>query len=303
MFLDRILAVLVLVGAWLFPARGWAQACCAGASAVTPGRLELHEAALAGVQLRAAGVFGHYTAQGRYVPSPSVDPEDDFEQDLFGAVRVLRRGQIALLVPFVETMRATPQDGSHIGGGVGDVNLSARYDFVRAGEARFVPGIALLAGVTFPTGAPVESVPTSPLAVDATGVGAFQGNVALALERAFGPWLVNATTIVAARTPRFGQTLGTQVTVLAATAYTFGNDAALALSASYAFEGDAVATDGMDVPFSSKRVAIVTVSALWPVGDAWRLIGGAFLAPPVDALGSNQPVTGGLTITLIRSWS
>ena len=299
----RIVAVSVLLGATASPARAWAQACCAGASAVTPGRLELHEAALAGLELRAAAVLGHYTAQGRYVPSPSADPEDDFEQDLFGAVRVLRRGQVALLVPLVQTMRATPQDGSHFGGGIGDLNVSARYDFVRAGEARFFPGVAISAGVTLPTGAAVESVPTSPLAVDATGAGAFQGTVALALEQTFGPWLANATAIVAERTARFGQTPGMQVTLLAAAAYTLRNDAAFALSASYAFEGDALAGDGTDVPDSSKRATIVTVSAFWPIGDEWRLVGAAFLAPPLDAAGSNQPATGGFTLTLIRSWS
>src|SRR5271166_2707058 len=74
------------------PARAWAQACCAGGSAVTPGRLELHEDALVGMQVKAATVLGSYDASGRYFASPSGDTEGDFEQDLFGAIRVLRRG-------------------------------------------------------------------------------------------------------------------------------------------------------------------------------------------------------------------
>jgi hypothetical protein len=269
---------------------------------VTPGRLEVHENALVGLQVKAAAVVGSYATDGRFVASGAGDSEQDFEQDLLGAVRWSRRGQAALLVPLVETRRATRPDGSHFGGGIGDVNLGARYDFVLAGESLYVPGVALLAGITFPTGRPVE-LSTPPLAVDATGVGAFQGNVALALEQTFGSWLVNATGIVAARTPRFGETLGTQVTFLAAGAYTFANDMALALAASYAFEGDATTSGGADVASSSKRLTTVTLSGMWPFADGWRLLGGVFVEPPVDALSSDQTSSTGLTLTVIRSWT
>ncbi|HEV3193545.1 MAG TPA: hypothetical protein VGY54_23715 [Polyangiaceae bacterium] len=284
------------------PVRAWAQACCAGGSAVTPGRLKPYEDALVGIQMRVAGVLGSYDVSGRYLASPAGDTEADLEQDLLGALRVLPRGQVAVLIPLVETSRATPLDGSHFGGGIGDMNLSARYDFALAGERHYFPGLALLAGVTMPTGRPVESA-TSRLAVDATGIGAFQGQFGLALEQTFGPWLVNATGTVAARGSRFGETLGTQITVLAAGAYTFTNDAALALAVSYAFEGDARTTSGTPVPSSSKRVTTATISILWPLGNGWRLLGGVLLNPPIENLGSNQPTTGGFTFTVIRSWS
>jgi hypothetical protein len=296
----RLIALSPAIAAWVLPGIAHAQACCAGGSAVTPGRLELHEDALVGAQARTGVVFGSYDQNGRYIASPSGDSEVDLEQDVFGAVRVLRRGQVALLVPLVETERATPLDGSHFGGGFGDVNLSVRYDFLLAGQSRYVPGVALLAGVTFPTGTPIESARRD---VDATGVGAFQGNLALALEQTFGPWLVNATGLVAGRTARFGETLGAQVTLLAAGAYTFDNDAAVALALAFAFEGDATVSGGSSLPFTSKRLTTVTVSALWPVTDSWRLLGGLFLNPPLGSLGVNQLTTGGLTLGVIRSWS
>ena len=294
-------ALLVLSAIAAAPSRAQAQACCAGGSAVTPARLELHEQALAGVELRAGGVLGAYDPGGHYGRNPSGDTELDFEQDLFGAFRFLRRGQFALLVPLVETQRQTRQDGGHIGGGIGDVNASVRYDFVVAGESYYVPGIALLAGATLPTGTAPESA-TAPLAVDATGIGAWQANVALALEQTFGPWLVNATGIAAKRTARFGQTLGTQVTLLAAGAYTFDNDAAVALSVAYAFEGDASA-GGTPVADSSKRLSTFSLSVLWPLGDLWRLSGGLYVEPPISGFGTNQPSVSGLTLTVIRSWS
>jgi hypothetical protein len=266
---------------------------------VTPGRLEVHEDALVGAELRAASVIGSYQL-GAFRSSPPGTPEYDFEEDVFGAVRVLRRAQVALLVPLDETYRRTPTDGAHFGGGIGDVNLSGRYDLVLAGDSLYIPGIAVLIGITFPTGKPPEAA-TQPLAVDATGIGAFQANVALALEQTFGPWLVNATAIVAKRTEHGGETLGTQFTFLAAGAYTFANDVAIALSASYAFEGDGT-IDGADAPGSSKSVTVFTASGLWPLNDTYRLLGGVFVDPPVGALGSNQPTQIGATVTAIRSW-
>jgi hypothetical protein len=296
-------ALLAALAAWGSPSRARAQACCAGGSVVTPARLELHEDALAGAQLRVGGVHGSYDTSGRYIASPSGDTELDFEEDIFGAIRVLRRGQVALLVPLIETRRQTnSSSGAHLGGGLGDVNASVRYDFFVAGESRYVPGVALLAGLTLPTGTAPESG-TPPLFVDATGIGAWQANVALALEQTYGAWLVNATGIVAKRTPRFGETLGTQVTFLAAGSYSFENGAALALSASYAFEGDATADSGAGVAASSRRLTVLTVSGLWPLNDAWRLLGGVFLDPPIGGLGSNQPAAAGATFTVIRSWS
>jgi len=298
----RTVALLLAFAAWGAPSPARAQACCAGGSAVTPGRLQLHEDALVGVELKAATVLGSYAQGGGYTASPAGDTEGGFEEDLFGAVRVVPRGQVALLVPFDETARKDTTDPSRFGGGIGDVNLSARYDFLLAGESSYVPGIALLAGVTFPTGKPPDSFANPAQEIDTTGAGVFQASGAIALEQIFGPWLVNATGLLAVRSARSGEQLAPQGTFLAATAYTFPNDMALALSASYAFEGDA-SDDGTPIHDSSKRALVVTFSGFWPVTDTWRLLGGLYLDPPFDGLGTNQPTVGGLTFTVIRSWS
>jgi hypothetical protein len=271
---------------------------------VTPARLEMHENALVGLDAKVATVIGSYAyPQHAFFPSPSNTPEVDYEEDLFGAIRFLGRGQGALLVPLVQTYRSTPTTGAHFGGGIGDVNVSARYDFLLAGESLYVPGIALLAGVTLPTGKDPDQA-TQPLAVDATGIGAFQFNGAIALEQAFGPWLLNATVIVAKRTEQTAwphEVLGTQFTFLAAGAYSFPNDMALALSVSYATEGDGT-IGGADAPGSAKSVTVVTASGLWPITDNIRLLAGVYIDPPLGALGSNEPAQLGATITGIRSW-
>src|SRR5260370_9909956 len=102
----RVKVVLALLVAMGLPTRAWAQACCAGGSAVTPGRLKPYEDALVGIRMRVAGVIGSYDVGGRYVPSPAGDGEGDFEQDVLGALRVLPRGQVTLLVPIDETLRS-----------------------------------------------------------------------------------------------------------------------------------------------------------------------------------------------------
>lgn len=294
-----VLAAMAALAVCITPARALAQACCAGGTVITPGRLALHEDALVGIQEKAGTVLGSYSQGSQYAPLAST--ELDFEQDLFGAVRVLHRGQVALLVPLIETYRSIPDpvNGAESGGGVGDINLSGRYDFVLVGESHLLPGIALLAGLTFPSG----KAPDVVAPIDATGIGAYQLNAALALEQTWGPWLVNATGIVAKRTEYGQETLGTQVTLLAACAYTFDNDAALGLSASYAFEGDGTYGNGSDATGSFKRVTTVSLSGLWPIDDRWRVLAGFYLNPPASAFGANQPSVAGITYTLIRSWS
>ncbi|HEY3595654.1 MAG TPA: hypothetical protein VGL13_17325 [Polyangiaceae bacterium] len=278
-----------------------AQACCAGTGAVTPGRLALHESALVGAEAKAASIVGHFDQNGSFVGSPAGAHELDFEQDLFGAVRVADRGQVALLVPFIETWRSSPGQ-SETGGGLGDVNASFRYDFTLAGASLVVPGISALAGITVPTGKPPEELAP-------TGTGAYQLNLGLAIEQSFGPWLVNLTGVVAQRTARtvslgagsVHERLAPQWTALAAVAYVLSDDKAVALSASYALEGDAT-TDGIEQNGTGRRLATLTLSSVLPFNDLWRLQGGLFDDLPISHLGSGQIAGAGLFVTLVRSW-
>jgi hypothetical protein len=291
------------------------QACCAGAGALTPGRLSMHEDALVGMQLRGATTLGTFDDGARYSSVSAANPgdpyrENDFEEDVFGAVRVLGRGQVALLVPLVQTFRHAG-GLSEFGGGIGDINLSARYDFFLAGQSRFIPGIALLAGVTAPTGTPPDAQnPSKPLGTNATGVGAWQGNAGLAIEQTYGPWLFNLTELIAwraARTADIGgvsenESLAPQLVTLLGTAYTFDNDASVALFGSYTVEGTAT-LNGAPAPDSAKRLALVSVSGVYPLSDRWRLRASLFLNPPISGLGQNQTATTGLTLGILWGWS
>jgi len=297
------LIVLALL-AWGCEGRARAQACCAGGSALTPGRLAPHEAFLVGGQARAASVFASFDGDGHYATPPAGTTEVDLEQDLFAAVRFLKRAQAAVLVPIVQTHRQTRANGGEFGGGFGDVNVSARYDFTLAGGSPIVPGIGVLAGLTLPTGTPPDSA-THPLATDATGIGAFQGNVGLALEQTYGPWLVNATVLVAKRAARNVQgihsLLGTQTTALVAGGYTFSNEAAIVLVGSFAIEGNAT-IDGEEQAKSSRRILTTSLAGLLPLNDHLRLTGSLFLNPPIPMLGRNLPATAGLTVGAVYAW-
>ena len=280
---SKALALLVALAAWGSPVverAARAQACCAGGSAITPGRLQLHEDALVGMELKAATLLGTYDTGGRFIRSPLASRRGISRRTSSRPRASCAADKSRCSCPSSRRSGRTPTDGGHFGGGIGDVNLSARYDFVaRRASPISVPGVAAPGGHHIPHGQAARAGDASAL-VDDTGRGAFQGNVALALEQTYGPWLFNATGLVAFRSARFGEQLAPQGTLLAAAAYTLPNDMALALSASYAFEGEATYSDGTRAVDSSKRVTVVTLSGFWPVTDTWRLLAGILHRSP-----------------------
>ncbi|HSC89284.1 MAG TPA: hypothetical protein VLC09_18505 [Polyangiaceae bacterium] len=283
-----------------------AQACCAGASALTPARLELHEAALIGVQLQAAAVLGSYDSTGRYRANPEGAAEVDFEQDFFGSLRWGKRGwasrgQASLLIPLVESWRTTVTTGDEFGGGLGDVNLALRYDVVRQRELRYLPGIGVLAGATLPSGRPPEEA-TKPLGSDATGIGTTQLSAGLALEHAWGPVLWNLTGLASKRLSRQVQgidsELGTQFDVLLGASYALRDETALALVGAYSWEGNA-SLNGVESPDSSARRLRVSLVAATALGESFRLRAAVQLDPPVDQLGQNRTASLGALLTTL----
>jgi hypothetical protein len=263
----------------------------------------LHEDALVGLQLRAASLLGSYDHSGNYHPSAQESLELQFEQDVVATLRFLGRAQLAVLVPFVQTRRSVT-GRSELGGGLGDINLGVRYDLLDARRSAVVPGLALLVGLTLPTGVPVDSA-TNPLATDATGTGALQANAGLALEQIYGSWTVSLAGLVAKRWARevgdLEEALGTQWTLLAAGAYTFETEVAVAASAAYSIEGDA-GINGVQQAGTSRRLLTATTSVVLPLSDRARLQGAAFASPPASSFGSNQNALAGLSFMAAYAW-
>lgn len=282
---------------------GRAQACCAGANVLSPARLSLHEQALAGLLVRGSYVTGSFDAQRRYVRASG--READFEQDLMGALRPIPTlpGQIAVWLPVVQTYRKNAQT-AEAGWGMGDLNLSLRYDFIAAGESRFVPGIAALAGITFPTGRPPEDS-KKPLHTDVTGIGVVQGTLGVAFEQTYDKVLLNLTGLLTQRASRtIGATstrLGLQYTVMAAAGYAFDMDTALALVVTYSTESDARIDDRVEADTGKASTNLAFAFAM-AVADSLRAQATVFDALPISGLGKNQTAAAGATLALMRTW-
>ena len=283
-----LLAGLVLA---LLPEPGRAQACCAGAIAGQLGRLALHEEALVGLTLRAERTLGSFGDDGAYRPYGSEALL--FEESLFGNVRLGERVQASAFVRLVQNHVRTRREWG-FGGGLGDVQLSARYDFLFAGESVRIPGIAVLAGLGLPTGrAPEET--THPLGVEATGRGGVRAWGGLAIEQGFGPAFAQLQALLLhdVRRSADGREYGGR----------WGYDASLLLGASLPSELTLALVARLEAqPEGARHLWRLGMSGGYPL-RSWRLQAGFFLDPPFDGLGRNENVRLGIHLAVTRTWT
>jgi hypothetical protein len=299
----RIAAVLFALLAIAAAARtARAQACCAAAGLVIPARLRPAEDFGAGAQVRERSIFGSFGDHGSFATQPMGDM--DTEQDLFAAARVLRRGQLALLVPFVETRRSEP-GVSGWGGGVGDLVVNARYDLFLPREWRpYLPGIAILAGVLFPTGRAPDQV-SDPN--DATGVGTFEGSIGLEVEQVWRHMFVTADGWIGKRTNRVtgsvAESFAPRFTALVAGGYAFDWGMSVGAFATANHQGDNFdLMRGQTLADSAITQITAGLAAAVPLAEAWRVQGTASTDWPVSGLGRNQLAGTGLSVSLLRVW-
>ena len=280
-----------------------AQACCAGAATITAARLGPAEVAVVGLQTRTGWVYGAYGNRGGYAANGPGVREVDLEQSMIGTLRVARRGQASVLVPFAETWRTSPETGGAAGAGLGDLVLSGRYDFVLAGT-RTLPGIAMLAGVTFPAGRAAESS-SRPLATDATATGVWQASLGGAVEQSSGPWLVGVALTLALRAPGtvgpVTSRRGPYVSAVGSLGYAFFGKGAIGLGVGYTWESDA-SFMGTSQPWTARQLLRLSFSGTRSVGEVWRLQGGLYGDIPADSLGQNTHASVGWTLGVTRSF-
>lgn len=269
-----------------------AQACCAGAAAMGTGRLVLHEEALVGIDLRATDFIGSFANDAHYRSAKATQIE--FEQGIFGTLRVLEKGQVTLRVPFVETFHAT-RTRSEFGGGLGDIAASARWDFVLAGESLSVPGVGVTASVVLPTGRPIEEADKT-LGTDATGTGTTQLAAGFSLEQTFDDVFVGLFGNATLRLPRTVRSTTTpttyELTATAAAGLLLPREAVLVLSSTFSID-----------PEAPKRMLRLGLSGALPIDDRMRLQGGLFSDLPITGIGQNQSVGTGFSFAFVRSWT
>jgi len=295
-------ALLVALAARATPAA--AQACCAGGALVSPVRLAPPEDYAAGLQTRVRNDMGLFGADGSYTSFANTSStEQDVEQDLAISFRLARRAQVSLVLPYVETHRL-----DQWGSGIGDVAVSARYDFKLAAEMTTWPGFALLGGVVFPTGKAVGDG-TSPAATDATGTGTYDVTLGIDVEKVHGALYgaLNLWGTYSGSNSSHGVTTSypLQLTVLAVAGYVFDNAAAAALYLNFLERGDTSTNGGTQPgpqPLSGLRLTTVGVTGLFPVADSWRLSGSIYTDVLLASFGRNEQAGAGLTASLVRAW-
>ena len=193
------------------------------------------------------------------------------------------------------------------GGGLGDVRASLHLELTQAGARRWVPGLALLLGVSAPTGtAPDEA--RDPLAADATGTGAYEEHGGRARGRpALRARLRDRRRLGgAARAARGGRCAGDVRArgraVVSGGAVLEGDRVVGAfLSASRAGAARDSAT-GATIPGSERGLATVGLVAELPFADGWRARATASLDCPVSGLGRNQGASAGFAVSALRAW-
>lgn len=299
----RTAATLALLAGLAYAEPARAQACCAAAAPIAPGRLALHEKALVGVQFAGSVGLGSFDGGSRFYGNSGGAHQLDTQATLLGTLRVVPRLQVGMSAPLWLSFRGA--DGvSEVGGGPGDLGLVVRYDLVRNREYRHWPGIGLLASASAPTGRAPEASETA-LGSDVTGLGAFQGSLGLWLERSFGPWLVTTAGWIAFRPARhvgaLELALAPEGSVLLALGHSFSEALGLSLSGTYTFEGDAE-VDGARVRDSARRKLRLSFSGSFAFHDQARALFGVFLDPPLSGLGQNHIPQAGMSGAFLWSF-
>ncbi|AKU91163.1 hypothetical protein AKJ08_1550 [Vulgatibacter incomptus] len=270
------------------------MSCCSGGpAALTRGRLMVLEDALVGLDLRASHELGSHDSAGSF--GSKSGSELGFEQGLFAATRLFGRGQLSFRAPLVQTWRHESRY-RQLGGGLGDLQLAARWDLVWPNDAFGIPGVGIVASAVLPTGRAPEDA-TGVLGADATGAGTLQLAGGLSAEHTFGGrFLASFAGTVGTRAARTVR--GTEV------------PASLLWSASGAagleLPGDSVVSFGASwlAEPSARRTSLrLALSLGTQVTDEWRVNRGVFADPPIDGIARNQPASLGATFLLIRSWS
>ncbi len=280
-----------------------AQACCASAGLVAPTRLRTSEDFAVGAQGRGRSVFGAFDAAGNFANTTAGESEWSLEQDLFGVARIFERGQVALLLPFVETDRRVPGIGS-FGGGVGDLSVNLRYDFVRAGDYRMFPGLAVLFAVLFPTGKPPEDA-TDALAAGATGQGSSEMSMGVAFEQAVEPYFLTVNNMLTLRGSRHvggvKESFAPRFTGSVAAGRVLPRGATLGAFASALGQGNNSDARGSIAGSASFLLTAGLAFTISPT-DQLRIQGSVFADAPAAHWGRNQTTGAGASVSVIRVW-
>ncbi len=282
-----------------------AQACCSGGQAVTPIRLGDLERAAAGLVWKTSGGLGSVDAGGKWQAATTGTRDVNIEQDLLAALRLSKRVQLALTVPWLETARQVPNVPWALGHGLGDLDLAARVDMTRLDDARPWPAFAVVAGVTMPTGRAADEAKAR-LATDVTGTGTWQVRVATVLERQWHPWLLQVAGAMTWAAPHTVGELHTHQGLSGTLTAAVVRELPLDLFGSLAVTwlGAGASTVNAQTLVNSERSQWSTgATLLWQATAKWRVHGGLTAQVPLPGVSQNATVTVGGVLGAVFVWN
>lgn len=181
----RWIALTIIVGA---PGQALAAPCCVSATSFGVGRLLMWEDFAGGLQVSYARVLGEWDQNSRLRPNPEGYSEGVSIAQPWAIVRLAERAELQGWAPIIINDRWS--NGVHqIAGGLGDVGVAGRYQWVSIGEFEGLPSFATTLGVVGPTGRRVEQT-SPPLFAGTTGRGCWGAFLAAETEYAYMPWFV-----------------------------------------------------------------------------------------------------------------
>lgn len=279
------------------PPQVHAAACCISATAVGTGRLLNWEDGAVGLLKSASYALGHWDTDGEWKPFEGYG-ELELKATLWGMARLSRRALVSLSVPATLNHRWT-DSMSTWGGFLADVSVGFRYDPLLVGEYEELPAVAIVFGVSAPTGR-VPGPDTGKLGEGATGRGAWLLSAGVVLEKTVVPWFVRLETIVnvplpGAPGPRGADLwFGPGVSGTLSGGYAFDPQTTIALLYRFNWESDQ-RVDGRVVGDSERLDMGVGLSFSWRFHDHWTVTGSIDTGLFADSAGNN--VFGRTTIT------
>jgi len=292
--------VVLALALVLTPRSAHASACCGSGHGLGL-RLRQDERAGAGVGLRVDSRFGAHRADGRFTSIPEGDSDIESRLLLSWLVKATPELTFGLVAPAIFNVRRL-HGAKAMGGGIGDITFSGRWDVLSERWLSISPTLAL----TLPTGRPASGA-RDLLAADATGLGAGELRPGITFEKIFGDSI--AATFVASvglRSPlstALGERvhLGPRYQFVGAIGPVFPSG--LSLSAGLLHEGEpAPEVGGVAMKDAGRRRTAVLLFGAYDISPRWMALASMEIDLPARGLSQNESARFGAVLSVRRTW-
>lgn len=290
--MKRFAVAVACCFAFLLARETVASPCCVSATHGGVGRLAPWEDAAVSLSQSVAEGLGRWDTDGDFQPYTDFS-EREWRTSAAALVGFHRRALAYAIVPWLVTERSSG-DLADTGAGLADVELGVRYQWLDFGETPSFPALALVLGLTAPTGRD-PSAARGTLASDATGRGAWVPEGGIQLELARRSWFVRLNAMGTVPLPmtrgdtgeaqRFGP--GVASSVVGGSGFLRDR---LVLSASTRLRIESsLHVEGRPLPGSSQRRLGVGVQGSLALAEHWTLLANGETDLVADGLGRNAP--------------